>query len=96
MNISFQEIMNIVQNNELPLLTNNLKRVIRNSSLITFALLVYNSVELILEVIGLYNTLNNNMSKENRLTLAYFFMKLFSNALLFYALMELKYFINDC
>jgi hypothetical protein len=57
LNISFQEIINLLAHNESPTLLNTIRTAIRNSSIIVFILILFTMVALILETISLYETL---------------------------------------
>lgn len=86
-NISFQEIINLLYTNQSSSLSASIKKSIGMSALIVVDLLVYTLVGLILEISALYGTLSDQPTHNVRLMVAFFFLKWLSDALILHSLL---------
>ncbi|CAD8175420.1 unnamed protein product [Paramecium octaurelia] len=94
LNISFQDIIRLLSNNQCPQLTNTLKRVIQRSYIVLNVLTILNFIFLMNEVAALYFSLiAKNEIKE--LFGVYFGFNLIADCLMIYINCQLRYTINE-
>ncbi|CAK80697.1 unnamed protein product (macronuclear) [Paramecium tetraurelia] len=94
LNISFQDIIQLLFNNQCPQLINELKRVIQRSCIVLNVFTILNLIFLINEVVALYFSLITK-DEIKELFGVYFGFNLISDCLMIYINCQLRYTINE-
>lgn len=93
LNISFQEIVNLLVNNESASLSSAIHQSVFNSRLIVLGLLIYGMTINTVDTLTLFDSL---VGPTVQVLSGYYFLKWFSTALALYSLFRMNYVIGEC